>query len=114
MSAKQVNIDEWESIPCECGKKAKRSVIRYKEYNVRGWKCSSCNKEYIHSEDSIRISRLENLKKKGVKVKVGVVGQSIVIRIPKDLSEIYGLEKGDEIELIPENLKRLEIVKERE
>ncbi len=112
MSAKQVNIDKWESIPCECGKKAKRSLIKYKEYEVRGWKCSSCKRSYIHPEDSLKISKLEKLKKEGIKVKVGIVGQSIVVRIPKALSEIYGFKKGNEIELIPENLKRLEIVKE--
>jgi len=112
MSAKQVNIDNWESIPCECGKKAKSSIIKYKEYEVRGWKCQSCGEKYIHPEDSLKISKLEKLKKKGIKVKIGVVGQSIVIRIPKVLSEIYGFKKGKEIELVPENLKKLDIVKE--
>ena len=111
MSVKQVDIDKWESIPCECGKKAKKSIIKYKEYEVRGWKCS-CGKSYIHPEDSLKISKLEKLKKHGVKVKVGIVGQSMVIRIPKELSEIYGFKKGKNIELVPENLKRLGIVKE--
>ncbi len=112
MSAKQVDIDKWESIPCECGKKAKRSIIKYKDYDVRGWRCSSCRGSYIHPEDSLRISKLEKLKKHKVKVKVGIVGQSMIIRIPKELVEIYGFKKGKEIELVPGNLKRLEIVKE--
>ncbi len=112
MSAKQVNIDKWESIPCECGKKAKLAVLKYKEYEVRGWKCASCKRSYIHPEDSLKISKLEKLKKEGIKVTVGMVGHSLIIRIPKELGDIYGLHKGSEIELVPENLKRLEIVKE--
>ena len=111
MSVKQVDIDKWEAIPCECGKKAKNSAIRYREYEVRGWRCS-CGRSYVRPEDSLKISNLERLKKKGVKVKVGMVGQSIMIRIPRSLSEIYGFRKGKEIQLVPENLKRLEIVKQ--
>lgn len=112
MSARQLNIDEWESIPCECGKKAKRTLLHYKHYEVRGWRCDSCRRSYIHPEDSLKISRLETLKKKRVTVTVGVLGSSTVIRIPKDLSRLYGLKKGKKIRLVPENLKRLEIVNE--
>lgn len=112
MSAKQVNIDKWESIPCECGKMAKKSKLSYKHYEVRGWKCNKCGKEYIHPEDSLKVSRLEKLKKEKVRVKVGVVGQSMVIRIPKELSGIYGLKRGESVTLTPATLRKLNIEKE--
>lgn len=112
MSAKQVDINKWELIPCECGKMAKKTSLRYKHYEVRGWKCNKCGKEYVHPEDSFKVSRLEKLKKETVKVKVGVVGQSMVIRIPKELSGLYGLKRGEEVTLTPDTLRKLNIEKE--
>jgi hypothetical protein len=106
MSVKQLNIDKWDKIPCECGKMAPQSRLQYKGYNVRGWKCR-CGKEYIHPADSVRISKLEQMEP--IKVTVGIVGQSTVIRIPKGMSEVYQLRKGEQVELIPESLQRLEI-----
>ncbi len=42
---------------------ARRSSVKYKDYEVRGWVCKKCKKEYIHPEDSLKISKLEALKK---------------------------------------------------
>jgi hypothetical protein len=107
MSARQVNIDRWEKIPCECGGMAEKATVTHRHYKVRGWECGACGRSYIHPADSLKVSRLEKLA--AMKVKVGIVGQSVVIRIPKDLAEVYGLEKGELVELVPEDLKRLGI-----
>ena len=109
MSAKQVDINRWEEIPCECGHMASKSTVKHKDYEVRGWVCKKCKKEYIHPEDSIKISKLEALKKTGIKVKIRTVGQSLVITLPKELAELYELEQGEMVELTPENLRRIEI-----
>ena len=109
MSAKQVDINRWEEIPCECGGMAGKSTVNYKGYEVRGWTCKKCKKEYIHPEDSLKISKLEALKKNGIKVKVRTVGQSLVITLPKELVELYGLEKGEFVELTPGSLNKIEI-----
>lgn len=109
MSAKQVDINRWKEIPCECGAMASKSTVKYKEYEVRGWICKKCKKEYIHPEDSLKISKLEALKKNNVKVKIRTVGQSLVITLPKEIAELYGLEKGEIVSLSPGNLKRIEI-----
>jgi len=103
-----VKLEKWNEIPCECGKKAKKATVKYKKYNVRGWVCEKCGREYIHPEDSLRISQLEKLKK-GVNVKIGQLGVSCIIRIPKDLVKIYKLEKGETVKIIPENLNTLEV-----
>lgn len=112
MSAKQVDIDKWDTIPCECGKMAKKTSLRYKQYEVRGWKCVKCNREYIHPEDSLKVSKLEKLKKEKVRVKIGVVGQSTIIRIPKKITGLYDLKKGEEVTLTPATLRKLSIEKE--
>lgn len=108
MSARQLNIESWKEIPCACGKKAKRTTIRYKHYMVRGWSCT-CGEDYIHPADSLKVSKLELLKKEKMKVKIGVLGQSLVIRIPRKLSRLYDLKKGKEVEIVPEDLATLEI-----
>jgi hypothetical protein len=112
MSARQVDIDKWESIPCECGTMAKRATLHYKHYEVRGWQCGRCGKAYIHPENSLKVNKLEKLKREKVKVKVGVVGESMMIRIPKEVSGLYGLKKGEEVTLIPDTLRKLHIEKE--
>ena len=38
----------------------------------------------------------------------------VSVRIPKELSEIYDFEKGDEVKLVPNGLEKLEIRKECE
>lgn len=109
MSAKQVDINRWEEIPCECGGMASKGTVKYKDYEVRGWACKKCKKEYIHPEDSLKISKIEALKKSGIKVKVRTVGQSLVITLPKVIVELYGLERGEMVELTPENLNKIKI-----
>lgn len=109
MQAKQVDISQWKEIPCECGNMASRSTIKYNDYEIRGWICKKCMKEYIHPEDSLKISKIEALKKSGIKVKIRTVGQSLVITLPKELAEVYNLEKGEMVELVPESLKKIEI-----
>jgi len=109
MPAKQVDINRWEEIPCECGAMASRCTVKYRNYEVRGWVCKKCKKEYIHPEDSLKVSKLEALKKSHLRVKIRTVGQSLVITLPKEIAELYGLEKGETVELSPENMKKIEI-----
>ncbi len=105
----KVDVNKWEKIPCECGEFAEKGKVKFKEYKVRGWVCKKCGKEYIHPKDSARISALEKLKK-GTAVKVGTLGQSFIIRIPKEMAELYKIEKGEKVKLVPEDLKKIEIL----
>lgn len=109
MSAKPVDVNRWEQIPCECGGMASRGAVKYKNYGIRGWVCKKCKKEYIHPEDSLKISKLEALKKSRVRVKIRTVGQSLVITLPKEIAELYDLQKGETVELSPESMKKIEI-----
>lgn len=110
MSAKvqSIKLEEWKKIPCECGRSAAVARIKYKEYWVRGWKCEKCKREYIHPEDSLRISNLERLKQ-GLTVTVGQLGASYIIRIPKEVVEIYKLRKGETVVIQPETLVKIGI-----
>lgn len=42
-------------------------------------------------------------------MKVRTLGQSLIITLPKELVELYGLEKGELVELTPENMNKIEI-----
>ena len=88
---------------------AGKGIVNYKGYEVRGWVCKKCKKEYLHPEDSLKISRLRALKKNHVRVKIRTVGQSLVITLPKEIAELYGLEKGETVELSSEGLKKIDI-----
>ena len=42
---------------------------------------------------------MQKLRQQNYKATVGVLGNSFIIRIPKDYSEVYRLTKGSEVEL---------------
>ena len=52
-----MSVSQWKEMPCECGGMASRGIVKYKEYKVRGWVCQKCKKEYIHPEDSVKMSK---------------------------------------------------------
>ena len=103
-----IKLENWKRIPCECGSFATAGAIQYKEYSVRGWKCKKCKREYIHPEDSLKISRMEKLKK-GISVTVGQLGASYIIRIPKNVAEIYKIKKRESVTIVPERTNSIEI-----
>jgi len=105
---KTVDLDSWEEIPCSCGRSASAATLQYKEYRVRGWKCE-CGEQYIHPQDSLKISFIEKLKHEKIEVKVGKLGASLVIRIPKQLEDLYKIKQGEKIELVPEDLQTISI-----
>lgn len=68
-------------------------------FEIRGWKCSKCGEEAFHGEDAEIYLLYKKLQKTPVKAKVGVLGKSTVLRIKKEIVEVLGLEKGDEIRI---------------
>ncbi len=104
-----INLDKWEKIPCSCGSFAVKGTLTYKKYSVRGWVCKKCGEKYIHPQDSMKISVFEKLKKKNFAIKVGTLGSSFVIRIPKEFAAIYSIEKGRQVILKPESLRNIQI-----
>lgn len=65
---------------------------------VPGKLCLSCGE--IEIEDNLSELLLFNkLKKEEYKSTVGLLGNSLIIRIPKDYSDAYKLGKGQEVQL---------------
>jgi len=102
--------DTWNAEhPCTCGEKAmSRKKFTIEGVEVRGWECKHCNETALHSEDAQKVLVLNKLKK-GIPVKVGELGESLIIRFPKELAEYYKIEKGENLILKAESEKKIEI-----
>ena len=84
---------------CACGGIAGEFITEFKGFKIRGWKCNKCAEEFLDPreiEPILKINKL--LKEHKLKAKVGVVGNSITLRIPKPLATAYKLKKGEEVE----------------
>ncbi|MBI2658711.1 hypothetical protein HYX05_01235 [Candidatus Woesearchaeota archaeon] len=90
-----------------------RVIDNFQGFKVNAWKCSKC-KDIVYDEEDIqpilKYNKLKNSKK--VTSKVGVLGTSKILRIPKPIEQIYNIAKGKKIEfeLEPEAI-RLKISK---
>lgn len=99
-----------EKMKCvRCGGWAKETTLTIDGFRMRAWKCSKCGEEYLHPRDAERALIL-NKYKAGKKVKVGTLGESTIVRIPKELAQALGLTKGREIEIKSKDAKSIELV----
>lgn len=100
--------DEWNALP-ECHKCCvvmRKQAFAMAGFRVRGWKCPKCREEIYLGEDINKVLVYNKLKK-GIPVKIGSLGSSLVMRIPKEISSAFGIKKGKEVIL---RLKDDEIV----
>ena len=91
-----------------CDKIMKKKELTVEGIKVRGWECSKCNETVLHPEDAQRMFVFNKLKR-GLPVKVGELGQNLIMRFPKEVAQFYNIEKGEDITLRAESLKRLEL-----
>ncbi len=99
-----------EKMKCvKCGGWAEETTLTVDGFRMRAWKCGACGEEYLHPEDAERALVL-NKYKKGIKVKVGTLGESTIVRIPKELASALGLRKGKEVEIKSKDAKHIEVV----
>ncbi|MBS3124477.1 AbrB/MazE/SpoVT family DNA-binding domain-containing protein [Candidatus Woesearchaeota archaeon] len=95
-----------------CNGTVQEKIVEYKEFGVPLGRfpakvCNSCGEEFFDSEtvDKIQIKS----KDKGLfglaakKTKVALVGNSLAVRIPKEIAEFVGLRKEGEIRVVPKN-----------
>ena len=100
-----------------CGGETIKKNVEYKEFgvllgNFKADVCKKCNETYFDEETAGKIQ--EKSKQMGLfglakKAKVAEVGNSIAIRIPKEIAEFLNLKKGKEITMFPEGKKGLHI-----
>lgn len=72
--------------------------------------CDRCGEVFFTEASSDEIDRLA--KERGIwgfeaRTKVSYSGNSLIVRIPKEVVEFMGLEKGDGVRIRPEGKKRL-------
>ena len=100
-----------------CNSGLKEKLVEYKEYGISFGKykakvCGKCAEIYFNSETVDKIQ--ERSKKLGLfgitkKAKVAQVGNSLAIRIPKEIALITGLKKGKEVLIAPKDKSNINI-----
>ena len=91
-----------------CNTLMKKKQLLVEGVNIRGWECSKCKETVLHQEDAQKMFVFNKLKR-GLSVKIGSLGQSLVMRIPKEVAEFYNITKGEDIILKAEDFKKLEL-----
>ncbi len=99
----------------ECGGKLAKKEVEFKLYEESLGKfpaevCLSCGEELFDEETSDRIdvvTKERGLWGLGAQTKLAQVGSSIAVTINKKIADFMQLEKGEEVNVHPENKKRL-------
>ncbi|MDI6737119.1 MAG: AbrB/MazE/SpoVT family DNA-binding domain-containing protein [Nanoarchaeota archaeon] len=96
-----------------CGGEMKEKLVEHKELGISLGKfpamsCSKCGEKYY---DSSAVDRIQAASKKaglfGIagRVKAAKIGNSIAIRVPKEIAEAVHLKPGSEVLMHSENRK---------
>jgi YgiT-type zinc finger domain-containing protein len=102
---------------CEKGKLARKKV----EYSYSDWHigeydadvCSKCGETFFteKSSDAIEI-KVKGLGMWGMekKTKISKSGNSLIVRVPKQIAELLKIREGDEAVIRPDGKKRMVII----
>ncbi len=76
------------------------------------WVCNSCGESF--TDENATLAIIDSAKRKGIwglgkKVKVVKSGNSLVVRIPKEIADYMGLEKGQELFIRPEGKSKITV-----
>jgi len=102
--------DLWgaEHICTKCDSVMKKDIMTIEGMKVRTWKCGKCRETVLHPEDAQKMLVFNKIKK-GISVKVGMLGESLVIRFPKEVANFYNITKGGEVVIKADSKKKLEL-----
>ncbi len=75
---------------------------------VRAWECPKCKETVLHPEDAQKMLVFNKLKQ-GIPVKVGKLGEALMVRIPKEFAQFYSIQKGGGLILKGEDDSRFEV-----
>lgn len=98
-----------------CNGQLKEKIVEHKEFGLSLGKfkakvCSKCNETYFDSEtaDKIQLKSKElGLFGLAKKTKVAMVGNSLAVRIPKEIAEFMKLKKEEEVRISPRNTREI-------
>ena len=97
------------SIKCDCGGEMQISKIEIMpDLFSEGYKCRTCG-EVEFTEEQMRkaLKAKENAIKLMVTRKLGTIGGSLVLRIPKSVSTKMKFKSGEEVRVIVEKNKMI-------
>lgn len=102
--------DLWDAVhKCtKCNGVMEKKELLVEGISIRGWECSKCNETVLHPEDAQKMFVFNKLRK-GLQIKVGSLGQNLIMRFPKEAAEFYDITKGKNITLKAENFKKIEL-----
>jgi len=86
----------------------KKKRFKMEGFIIRGWECPKCKEGVLHTEDAQRMLVFNKLKK-GLPIKVGELGHSLIMRFPKEVAQLFNLTKGEDIVLRANDQKKLEL-----
>ncbi len=100
-----------------CDSNVKEKIVDYKELGKSFGKfkanvCEKCGEVYFNSET---VDKIQQISRKlgffGIvkKARVAQVGNSLAIRIPKEIALATGLKKGTEVRIEPKGKNNIEI-----
>ena len=92
----------------KCSYLMKKKNFTIEGMNVRGWECVKCKDAVIHPEDAQKMLLFNKLKR-GFSVKIGELGKSLIVRIPKEVANLYKLSKGENITMKAESDNSIEL-----
>lgn len=97
----------------KCGTKMKLvDDIELSGFLVKGYRCTQCKEEVFAANEIAHILKFNKSMKRGMTAKVFKSGNSIAIRLPKELVAVYEIEPGKELKIKPEK-HGIELVAER-
>ena len=76
--------------------------------SVRAWECPKCKETVLHPEDAQKMLVFNKLKR-GIPVKVGKLGEALMVRIPKEFAQFYSIQKGGGLILKGEDESSFEV-----
>ena len=91
-----------------CNSPMRKKNLVVEGINVRGWECIKCKDAVLHPEDAQRMLLLSKLRR-GLSVKIGELGKSLVVRIPKEVAKLYKLSKGELLTMKAESDTKIEL-----
>ncbi len=89
-----------------CSGKMRKETMQIEGMEVRAWKCIKCGETDLHPEDAQKMLVFNKIKH-GIPVKIGTLGESLIMRFPKEVAEFYKISKGEEVILKAENKNKL-------
>ena len=92
--------DLWdaEQVCSSCNKKMAKTKVSIEGMQIRAWECKACKETVLHPEDAQKMLIINKFRK-GIPVKVGQLGEALMIRFPKEFAELYKIEKGKDLVL---------------